>query len=47
MIDFKEIFHIGIRVPNIHAAMKEMGGITECDMGRISRKSLTESLDAR
>ena len=25
MIDFKEIFHIGIRVPNIHAAMKEMG----------------------
>ena len=25
MIDFKEIFHIGIRVPNIEAAMEEMG----------------------
>ena len=25
MIDFKEIFHIGIRVPNIHLAMEEMG----------------------
>ncbi len=25
MIDFKEIFHIGIRVPNIQAAMAEMG----------------------
>ena len=25
MIDFKEIFHIGIRVPNIEAAMAEMG----------------------
>ena len=25
MIDFKEIFHIGIRVPNIKVAMEEMG----------------------
>jgi hypothetical protein len=25
MIDLKEIFHIGIRVPNIHLAMEEMG----------------------
>ena len=25
MIDFKEIFHIGIRVPNIDLAMEEMG----------------------
>jgi len=25
MIDFKEIFHIGIRVPNIETAMEEMG----------------------
>ena len=25
MIDFKEIFHIRIRVPNIEAAMEEMG----------------------
>jgi len=25
MIDFKEIFHIGIRVPNIEVAMAEMG----------------------
>ena len=25
MFDFKEIFHIGIRVPNIETAMEEMG----------------------
>ena len=25
MVDFREIFHIGIRVPNIQAAMAEMG----------------------
>ena len=25
MIDFEEIFHIGIRVPNIETAMEEMG----------------------